>query len=195
MEPCYQFAMKNLDRGFTLVELMVTLTIIGMLLMVGVPSFISTIQNNRISSQANSFLASLNFARSEAVKRGIRVTICTVNNNDFTKCDSSGSWNQGWIVFVDSSNGFLSSPSTYTPESGSILRVHQSLGGSTLVGNANVNDYISFVSTGMSQQASGAFQAGVLLLCPPSSAVGMMGRSIVINSVGRATISQTSSCQ
>jgi type IV fimbrial biogenesis protein FimT len=76
-------------RGFTLMELMVTLAIAAILATIAVPSFQTMINNNRLTSQANEFISALNYARSEAVKRGTSV-ILTAN--------TSGSWEDGWVV-------------------------------------------------------------------------------------------------
>ena len=59
------------SSGFTLVELMITLAIAGILVAVGIPSFNSTISSNRLTSYANELVTALNLARSEAVKRGM----------------------------------------------------------------------------------------------------------------------------
>ncbi len=80
--------------GFTLVELMVTLSVLAVLLGVGVPSFQATIRGNRITATANDLVAALQFARSEAVRLGVNVTLCPSNNQ--TTC--SGAWTDGWVV-------------------------------------------------------------------------------------------------
>jgi type IV fimbrial biogenesis protein FimT len=56
------------------------------------------VQNNRLISQKNEFISTLNLARSEALKRGTRVTVCA--STDQTTCDTND-WAQGWIVFSD----------------------------------------------------------------------------------------------
>ncbi len=116
----------NKYRGFTLIELMITLAIAAILLTVGVPSFNQVIKNSRLSTQANSLVTALNLGRSEAVKRGQAVTICKSANS--TSC--VGNWNSsqnGWIVFVDTDNDG-------TVDAGElILRVFNALkGGNTL---------------------------------------------------------------
>jgi type IV fimbrial biogenesis protein FimT len=170
------------QSGFTLIELMVTVAMVAVTLTLGVPSFRELIQNNRMAAQANDFLASLNFARSEAVKRGVRVTLCKSANS--SSCTTSGNWGQGWIIFVDSNNNAAADDGA-----GSILKVHSNLGASTLVGNTNIADYVSYVSSGSTQLTTGALQAGTLTLCPGTS--GSTGRSIAISTTGRARVSQT----
>ena len=81
------------QTGFTLIELMVTVSILATVLAIGVPSFRSLIENNRIRSVTNDLVAALQFARSEAVKRGIPVTLCS--SSDQASC--SGAWINGWV--------------------------------------------------------------------------------------------------
>lgn len=63
------------DRGFTLLELMATITILAILLGIGIPSLTAFIQNSRVTSQANGLVSSFHLARSEAIKRGVQVTV------------------------------------------------------------------------------------------------------------------------
>ena len=71
----------NANNGFTLIELMVTVAVLAIVLSLGVPSYRALIINNRLTAQANALVASINLARSEAIKRGVRVWVyrhCTV---------------------------------------------------------------------------------------------------------------------
>lgn len=86
--------------GFTLIELMVTLAVAAILLSASAPSFVTLIDNNRAASAANDVLASLQFARSEAVKRAADVSLCT--SSDGAGCIGGTDWKDGWIIFVDS---------------------------------------------------------------------------------------------
>lgn len=88
---------KNIyrDKGFTLIELLVTLAIAGIVLGLAAPSFSTSIRNSRLTSNINTLVATLNFARSEAIKRNQSVTVKRVAGA------GTGVWEQGWIVFVD----------------------------------------------------------------------------------------------
>lgn len=83
-------------RGFTLIELMVTITVAALLLAIGVPTFRDVALGSRLSATANDLLASVQLARSEAIKRNITVTVCP--STDGAACDGGADWDQGWIV-------------------------------------------------------------------------------------------------
>lgn len=87
------------QRGFTLLELMFTVTILALLLGLAVPSFVQSVRNNRLIAQTNEFVGALNYTRSEALKRANPVTICA--SADGATCSNATSWSTGWIVFVD----------------------------------------------------------------------------------------------
>lgn len=74
--------------GFTLTELLVVLTIMGVLLAIAVPSFRTVIENQRIRAASSDLYASLAFARSEAIKRNVNVTLAPI----------AGDWTNGWRV-------------------------------------------------------------------------------------------------
>lgn len=80
-------------RGFSLVELMVTLAVVAILLAVGVPGFAEMIRNNKLRTTTNNFFSSINLTRAEAIRRGERV--------DMVPVDEKGDWSKGWVVFID----------------------------------------------------------------------------------------------
>jgi type IV fimbrial biogenesis protein FimT len=92
--------------GFTVTELVMVMTIIGVITAIGVPSFKYVTASNRISSEINGLLGDMQFARSQAIKQGLTVTICSSSNSTSPSplCNAGNTWNTGWIVFLDSNN-------------------------------------------------------------------------------------------
>jgi type IV fimbrial biogenesis protein FimT len=87
------------SRAFTLIELIVVLTMISIVLAIGIPGISSLAGSSRITSGVNSMVRHLHYARSEAVNRGIPVTLCPSLAGK--NCDDSFRWEQGFILFAD----------------------------------------------------------------------------------------------
>lgn len=168
---------KNSFRGFTLIELLVTVAIAVVLMMLAAPSFRQLMASTSLTSQASEFMAALNFARSEAVKRNTRVTLCKSSSGE--GCVTSGGWQQGWIIFVDAAADGAVGEVTGAD---AILRVHGPLsGGNTLVGQTSIADYVAYQSNGQSSQ-SGRWD-----LC--SAVAAAAGRDIVLSpGTGRPSV-------
>jgi type IV fimbrial biogenesis protein FimT len=106
------------QAGLTMIELLVTVTIAAILMGIGVPSYRYVTYSNRVSTEINSLLGDLQYARSEAVKEGQMVTLCPANST-LDACAGGTSWNGGWIIFSD-----INSNQTVAA-AGNILRVRQ----------------------------------------------------------------------
>lgn len=169
-------------QGHTLIELLATVAVLAVLAAVGAPSMGRLIDSTRLTFYANDFLSAMYLARSEAIKRNGRASLCK-SSTGFS-CSADGGWEQGWIVFRDqNSNGSV--------DPGEVV-VHRTLAlpaGFRLVGNQNLANYISFASSGRTRLVSGAFQAGTLTLCKQSPSPGE-ARQIVINNAGRARVNR-----
>jgi type IV fimbrial biogenesis protein FimT len=89
--------------GFTLIELMVTISLIAILLALAVPSLQNLVRKAQLRSTTQELAAALVYARSEAIKRGLPVTMCKSANPEATSpsCSTDASWQTGWLVFVD----------------------------------------------------------------------------------------------
>jgi type IV fimbrial biogenesis protein FimT len=96
----YSVTSPHRGSGFTLIELIMTITIGAILLAIGVPSFKYVTSANRASSEINALLGDMQFARGEAIKEGVTVTICAAANGA-PPCLGTTAWQSGWIVFSD----------------------------------------------------------------------------------------------
>jgi type IV fimbrial biogenesis protein FimT len=171
--------------GFTIIEIMVTLTVLGVLITVALPSITKLIQDSRIRSQANDLMTSLAIARSESAKQGVRVTVCTSSN--YTSCNGGGAsaWKSGYILFADvNANGTVDAGDT-------VLRIGDPLSGRNTLVSSGFNapaaaDTIQFRPSGNTNlpAAGGSFK-----LC--DSRVGSFGRLITLGVTGRTSSTPT----
>jgi len=93
---------KRRAFGFSMTELVVVMSLVAILAAIAVPSFKYVTTSNRISSELNGLLGNLQYARSEAVKQGLPVTVCS--STDGATCNGGAVWQSGWIVFLDSNS-------------------------------------------------------------------------------------------
>jgi type IV fimbrial biogenesis protein FimT len=100
--------------------MIITVLIAAVLLTLAVPSFQTQVRNARLSTATKDLMAALMFSRSETIGRSDFVSICQTDPNS-VGCASSGGWEQGWVVFVDSNaDGVIDNPDD-------ILHAHEAL--------------------------------------------------------------------
>ena len=165
------------NSGYTLLELLVVTGLVGILMAIGVPAMGAFVKNDRLSSQINTLVGHLAYARSEAVLRLQSVIICASNNQ--TSC-SSNDWADGWIVFVDTDNN-----NDFTAGE-EMLRVKQPLeGGNTLINSSGSS--VEYDLRGFAPDSIGSFS-----LCDDRGATYM--KSISISVTGRVRRGGSVSC-
>lgn len=158
-----------------MIELMVGLSILAISLTIGIPSMQKLIADNRLITATNSLVASLNLARSEAVKQGVNATICT--SNDQSSCTASA-WGAGWLVWVDTDNdGSLDAP-------GEIVRVAEARKGTIAVTAASTT--LLFDATGFSSTP------GTMKVC--DSRTGNVGKQLRILAGGGISLTTAVAC-
>ncbi|MEZ9235366.1 GspH/FimT family pseudopilin [Shewanella sp. 10N.286.52.A9] len=158
-------------KGFTLVELMVTVVVSAILITIAIPSFSSLYEGQRASSNMSTIKSSLQFARSQAVSYGSRVSICPFNG---TSCGSD--WTQGFSIFID--NGTLGSLDSTNGIQDTILRT---------VDSFNSDDFIKSSASRYTFNTDGLMNLGLsgsIVYCPGSTtnpdskgiSIGISGR-------------------
>jgi type IV fimbrial biogenesis protein FimT len=172
-------------HGFTVVELMVVVAIAAILASLAAPSFTRLIESNSLSSDVNTFLADMRFARNEAIKRGSLIIMCRSANPEAVSpanpnCTDGSDWKTGWIVFEDRND-----TGTHTTDE-PLLRQQGPLSksGGIVTGSGGTTKF-RFVGTGRLRAVA---DADFLTFNSTSSTDSASQRVICVNVSGRARI-------
>ncbi|MGB5438453.1 MAG: GspH/FimT family pseudopilin [Gammaproteobacteria bacterium] len=159
------------QKGFTLIELIVTMSVAIIVVTVGVPSFRDVVKNSRITAQTNEFLASVNVARSEAVKRGETMTLCP--SEDGIECEEDEVKKTDWslgLILLDASD--------------TVVREWDPIAASSaFVANSG---FLQYLGTGVLPDAAVNFSLEVY------KCSGHQKRTVTISRQGHATVKTTS---
>lgn len=129
-------------RGFTLLELLVTLAVAVVLLTIAVPSYRSMITRNSLAANVNDLVGALNYARTEAAGRGTTVYICSSVDQENCRTNNPDVWSDGWVVYAPDPD-----TTTTTPNDNNRLRVHGPTGSGFEL-TANRDEALSFNADG-----------------------------------------------
>jgi len=170
------YKLSGSRAGFTIVEVLITLVIVGVMLVVAIPPMVDFLEDMQMSSDTNDLLSSLLMARSEAVTRNSTVSLCKIDPNSPTACDNSESWQSGWIAFEDlDADGVRDGGEE-------ILETYLGMGESTSVTSTGFANYLSYRPSGATNTN------GNLTICVNST----IAQDIVINATGRPRIAESS---
>ncbi|MGD8925777.1 MAG: GspH/FimT family pseudopilin [Thioalkalispiraceae bacterium] len=182
------YILPHKNKGFTLQELMLGMAIFFILAAFGVPGYIGYIRNGELSNTTTSLFADMNFARSEAIKRKAKVTIC--RSTDAMAANpvcggASKTWSNGWIVFVDVSGA----PNIYD---GTDVLLKVGVPPSTnveVISNVNADQFIEYNTDG---SLNINLAPSVYAVCADFDQDGNFdedtGRELRINPIGRPEI-------
>lgn len=137
--------MKKIIRsrmlGLTLIELLITLVVVAILLAIATPNFRTQIINNRTVAMGETLTNTLNFARTEALKRKARVTVCGSSNG--TSCNT-GNWTLGMIVVADGA----ATDTAIAPVVSEVLRVVEPFESGSSIAVSNSKTFVRYLPSG-----------------------------------------------
>jgi len=180
---------KRTQSGFTLYELLITVTIVGVILSFGIPNMLQFNQNGRMTSSANDMHSAFHLARSESSRAKTNITVCASANALAAGANCGGAWNQGFIVFVDDDGDINRSGVTET-----VLRAHGPIADGVSLAIADDATYFSFSSTGLGRpNVNGNAAVSQVVMCDERGNITAAGgssaaRLFVVTPLGRATI-------
>ncbi|MEA5098218.1 MAG: GspH/FimT family pseudopilin [Burkholderiaceae bacterium] len=160
-------------RGFTMIELMVTIAVAAILLTIGVPSFRMLIDNQRLTTSVNDLFTSINMARAEAAQRGTRVDLAPLDGT---------TWSKGWAVFID--NNGDQKPNFAVGGDEIIFSTGPVPDGITISTNLADGEYIAYGATGRTRNNAGGQIAGTISFTQD----GTVKRLIKLNFLGRPVV-------
>lgn len=158
------------SSGFTLLELIITVGIIGVVTAIAIPSVGVYVKNDRLTTNINTLVSHLAFARNEAITQSQQVVLCISTNT--TSCTGTN-WAQGWIVFSDlNGNGVVNSGSD------TVLRAYQALGSNNTLTSTAIATQVIYDNRGFTSTPAGTFS-----LCDDRGVSNI--KAIAISNTGR----------
>jgi type IV fimbrial biogenesis protein FimT len=180
---------KTKQQGFTIYELLITMLMIGIVLSIGVPNMSGFMQNSRITATANDLHASFQVARSEAARSKSNITICASANSMDAAAACGGTFNDGWMIFVDL-NGDLARGGAEE----NVLRAHPAIPDTLNIATNGGADYFGFGPSGLGRGDVGEGPAvSKARICDSrgnteGAGGNSLARILVVTPIGRAVV-------
>lgn len=170
------------NKGFSLLELIIIIAILGITMAIAAPGLGTMISNSRVSGSINEFVAALQFAKAESATRVNPVTICKKKKNKNDKCEDNDDWQLGWIVFSD-----LDGDAKIDNED-TVLLVHEPLDERiTFGGTAGVEETITYQPTGTTTITA----TEVLIMCDDRG-FAESAKGVLVTITGRGSVMKAS---
>jgi len=181
---------RSHHRGVTLIELMVSIALLAILLAIAAPNFRGMTASSRLTSSSNELLASIQQARAQAIRTGMRVTVC--KSTDGAQCNTQANvgWDRGWIVFGDTTRSGVDAAVDTGETIITRVAAADAGSGSSIVGTTLVANYVSFAADGRPRLMGGGVQTGTLRICAPGDVLsnGARARDIVLSTTGQVNV-------
>jgi len=180
-----ELASMKRNSGFSLLELAIVMLIVAILGTIAMPGFKYVTTSNRVSTEVNSLLGDMQYARNEALKEGQPITICASANPTAPapSCSGSTSWESGWIVFPDANSTQTVDPATTILRNQTPFTANDTfdanLGAATVTFNRE-----GFAYSGPIGNVSG--QLGVVITLHDPTAGAQWTRCLIINGAAAA---------
>ena len=167
------------QNGFTLLELIIAIAIVGILASIAVPSYSTFISKNRLSSVYNGLAGTISLARLEAVKRSQVITLCI--SNDQATCDptTATNWGAGYIVFADLDGDGIVDITSDPATTDTVLKVEPAANSTISITSTDFGSRLSFAPRGRLRTQ------GSIVICNGDNTKESLALNLWVTGLGR----------
>jgi len=177
---------RRTQSGLTIIELMVTVGVIGITAAIAYPSFEAYLANSRLVTSTNDLVASMQLARAEAIKRGVTTVLCRSANPGAAAPTCGGTannWSTGWLIYALPDTG---AERNYDSATDTLIRTGAGAQkGVTITSDSTGNAWLAYKRDGTLNETASADYA----VCDGRGA--SQGRLVSVSLTGRPATSRT----
>lgn len=167
------------QNGFTLLELIITVVILGIMAAIAVPSYSAFITSNRQSAVYNNLVGTISLARLEAVKRSQVVTLCISTDQATCAATTATNWGTGWIVFADLNGNGLVEITSDPATTDTILKVEPATASNINITSGDFGSLLSIAPRGRLRTQ------GSIVICNNEVSADGMALNLWVTGLGR----------